>query len=113
MNYQACDVSVTVGEKEFVKSYQQVVKASVTVDDILALLQDEKTAKQLINDWHYGADLKAKSEVRNSILNEQAGPEKSIEKLSKDIFKMRAANGKPVTEEKAKELAKAFLELQN
>ena len=108
MEYQDCAVSVSVGDKEFSKSYKQIVKTSVTVDDMLKLLSDEKSAKELINNWHYGADLKAKAEVRNGILSEQAGPEKSYEKAVKSFMAMRLANGKPVSEEKAR----AFVKMQ-
>jgi hypothetical protein len=106
--YEEVPVTVTVGEKEFSETYKQIKRDSVSVDDILTLLQDPKTAKEVINNWHYGQDLKAKSVVRQVILAKQAGPEKSINKLAKDIFKMRAANGKPVTEEVARKLAVAL-----
>jgi hypothetical protein len=100
MRQESTVVTVTVGEKEFSKTYQKVIYE--TVDDVLALLQDEKKAAQAIKDLNYGSDLKAKSEVRNSILSENAGPEKAFEKSVKDFMKLREANGKPVTEEQAR-----------
>jgi hypothetical protein len=110
MEYQDCVVTVSVGDKEFNRSYKQVVRNSVTTDDILKLLSDEKTAKDVINNWHYGTDLKAKSEVRNAILSETAGPERAFEASVKQFMKLRAANGKPVTEEKARAIITAMQE---
>ena len=112
MERKECAVTVTVGDKEFSKSYNQIVKSSVTVDDLLTLLQDEKSAKQVISDWHYGQDLRSKAEVRNTILGETAGPEKAFEKSVKDFMKLREANGKPVTEEKAREIVKLMQDMQ-
>ena len=108
--YQDCDVSVTVGDKEFVRKYKQIVRASVGVDDLLQLLSDEKTQKEVIANWYYGQDLKAKAEVRNAILTEVAGPEKAFEKAVKDFMKLREANGKPVSEDRAREIVKLMQE---
>jgi len=112
MEKQDCAVTVSVGDKEFSRTYSQVVRSSVTTDDILKLLSDEKTTKSVINDWHYGQDLREKAAVRNAILAEQAGPEKAIDKLAKDLFKARAANGKPITEEQSLVMAKMYLEME-
>lgn len=112
MEYTSTPVSVTVGDKEFTRTYQQIVKKSLTVDDMLKLLSDEKLAQGVINDWHYGQDLKAKSEVRNAILAEVAGPEKSLEKLIKDFMKAREAVGKPISEERARVIMKAQQEAE-
>lgn len=108
MEYQDCTVTVSIGDKEFSRTYKQIVRASVTVDDALKMLSDDKTAKSILNDWHYGQDLRAKSEVRNAILAEVAGPEKAFEKSVKDFMKLREANGKPVSEEKARAIVKAM-----
>jgi hypothetical protein len=108
METQDCIVTVNVGDKEFSRSYKQVIRSSITTDDILKLLSDESTAKEVLNNWHYGADLKAKSEIRNSILTEVAGPEKAFEKSVKEFMKLRAANGKPVSEDRARQIIKAM-----
>lgn len=110
IEYKDTSVTVSVGEKEFSKSYQQIVKSSVSVDDMLAMLQDEKAAKQVISDWHYGNDLRKKAEVRAEILKEAAGPEKSIEKAVKGLMGAFSAMGKTITEEQARELVKAQLD---
>lgn len=107
---QDCVVTVNVGAKEFSGTYAQVVRSSVTPDDILKLLSAEKTAKQLINDWHYGSDLRAKAETRSKILNSVSSTEVSFEKSVKEFMKLRAANGKPVSEEKARAIITAMQE---
>jgi hypothetical protein len=113
LSYKDCPVTVTVGEKEFSRTYKQLNKSTVTTDDILSLLQDEKSAKQLISDWNYGQDLRAKAEVRNAILAEVAGPEKAFERSVKDFMKLREANGKPVSEEQARKIVKLMQEMES
>ena len=116
MEYQDCTVTVGLGKnpdgtaKEVSRTYKQVVKSSVKNDDILALLSDEKTAAQLISDWHYGSDLRAKATVRAAILEVEAAPEATFEKEVKSFMKARAANGKPVTEEQARKVVRAMLD---
>ena len=112
METKECPVTVSVGDKEFSRSYSQIVRSSVTTDDILKLLSDEKSAKSVINDWHYGQDLREKATVRNAILAEQAGPEKAFEKSVKDFMKLREANGKPVSEEQARKIVALMQEME-
>jgi hypothetical protein len=108
LEYTDCAVTVNVGAKEFSGTYMQVVKNSVTADDLLKLLSDEKTAKQVIWDWHYGQDLRAKADTRQKILNSVSSSEVSFEKSVKEFMKLREANGKPVSEEKARQIVKAM-----
>jgi hypothetical protein len=107
-------VTVKVGEgteaKEFSKTY--VRNTAENIDDILKLLQDEKSAKTVISAFNYGSDLKARAAVRAEILNESAGPEKALAKLAADIMKLRASIGKPVTQEKANALAKLQMDAE-
>lgn len=113
MNTKENTVTVSVGDKEFSKAYQQIDKSTVTVADMLKMLQgDEKATKQVISDWHYGNDLRAKAEVRASILAEVAGPEKSFEKSVKDFMKLRETMGKPVSEEQARKIVKMMAEME-
>ena len=112
MEYQSCDVSVTIGDKEFVRQYQQVVRKSVTVDDLLKLLSNSETAQKCIDNWHYGMDLRQKSTISNAIRSAEAGPEKSFEKNVKEFMKLREISGKPVTEEQAKKIVKAMQEME-
>lgn len=110
MKSEQTTVTVGIGEKEFSKVYTKVIYENA--EDILALLSDEKTAAKAIADLNYGSDLKAKANVRNSILSEQAGPDKAFEKSVKDFMKLREAVGKPVSEEKARELVKRMQEIE-
>lgn len=119
LQYKETTVEVGLGknpdgtEKVASQTYQQVVKASVTTDDILTLLQDPKTAQQLISDWHYGQDLRSKSQVRQAILALQpVNAEKSFEKQVKLFMQTRAANGKPVTEDQARKIVKMMDEME-
>jgi hypothetical protein len=57
---------------------------------------------ELLKNVTYAYDLGQRSSVRQAILNEQAGPEKSIEKAIKDVMAARAQAGKPITEEQAR-----------
>lgn len=110
MEKQDCVVTVNVGAKEFSGTYPQVIRQSVSVDDLLKLMSDPKTAIQVINDWHYGSDLRAKAETRNKILSGVSSTEVSFEKSVKEFMKLRAANGKPVSEEKARQIVTAMQE---
>jgi hypothetical protein len=112
--YQDCPVTVKVGEKEFSKTYKQIVRSTLSVDDILTMLTDadEKAQKSVINDWHYGQDLRAKADTRTTILDEVAGPEKSFEKSVKQFMDLRSKAGKPVTEEQARKVVKAQMEME-
>lgn len=102
-------VTVEIGDKKFEKPYTKIVME--TVEDMLALLQDEKKAADVIRDYNYGSDLKIKAQVRNALINESAGPDKALEQMIKQIVKQRAAVGKAVTEEQAKAIAKQILGL--
>ncbi|MGB6499817.1 MAG: hypothetical protein WBG19_00230 [Thermoplasmata archaeon] len=112
MEVQDCVVTVNVGTKEFSGTYAQIVRSSVTTDDVLKLMSNEKDARQLINDWHYGQDLRAKADTRAKILNGVSSTEVSFEKSVKEFMKLRAANGKPISEEKARQVIKAMQEAE-
>src|ERR1041385_8557097 len=119
LQYQDCVVTVGLGkgpdgtEKSESKTYKQIVRSSVSTDDILTLLQDSKTAEQLISDWYYGQDLRAKSAVRQEILAAQPPSlDKAFEAQVKSFIKVRAANGKPVTEEQARKVVKAMMDAE-
>jgi len=118
INYQETEVKVTIGKnpdgtKKFATGkYQQVVKKDITTDDILTLLQDPKTAKELISDYWYGHDSLAKGEVRQEVLKLQpASLEKTFAKQVQLFMQTRAANGKPVTEEQATKIVTMMNEM--
>lgn len=113
LQYQETAVTVNIGNKPFTKSYKQVVRGSLTVEDMLNMLQDPKNARSVIDDWHYGQDLRAKADVRKSILDSMAdSPEAAFEKNVKAFMEYRKNLGKPVTEEKAREIVKLQGELE-
>jgi len=98
LEFQEIPVTVNVGSKSFSKTYKQIVRTAVNGDDILKMLEDPKQTRELINDWHYGQDLRAKAEVRNAILNDaSSAPEVAFEKNVKALMDARAKNGKPLS----------------
>lgn len=107
MKSEQCIVKVTVGDKEFSQTYTK--KIAEKAEDILEMLSDEKQVKDVIRGWNYGSDLFAKTQVRNEILNKVAGPEKSQDKLVKDLVKMYTAMGKTLTEEAARVMVKGMI----
>lgn len=89
------------------QSYQRV--SFETVEDVLSALQsgNESDRKALIQDLNYGRDLKVRQGIRQQILDKEAGPDKAIAKIAKDLVKLYAAMGKTITEEKAMGIARA------
>lgn len=98
-------VTVNVGEKEFTQDYTREDLNSV--DELLALIGDPKKAAMVIDHYNYGHDLKLRAAIRTQLLDANAGPEKALAKLAGDIMKLRAAMGKPISEERAMEKARA------
>ena len=105
MKNEQAEVTVKVGEKDFSKTYQRTIWE---VQDILAALQTEDGAKGVLKNLNYAVDLKNRANVRNEILNEQAGPEKALDKMAKALIAAKAAMGKTVTMEWALAKVKAM-----
>ena len=99
-------VEVKFGSGESKRTVSREVKYSKleTADDVLGLLNDPKTLAELLGDVNYARNLGARSKVRQAIMSTEAGPDKAIEKAIKDMVKARAAVGKPITEEQAKQM---------
>ena len=77
--------------------------------DLLKLLQDNPLlAMQAAN---YGLDLYARSTIKGPIAGEVEGPGKAIKKLADQIFASRQKIGKPITLERALELAASMADL--
>jgi len=108
MRTETKNVTVNFGTKDAPREVSQaaIFKIVETSDDILTLLQTEDGAKDVIKSLNYAYDLRVRAATRNSIIEADSGPEKSFNKLVADIVKNRAALGKPVTEEKARAIAK-------
>lgn len=80
----------------------------------IAFLQAEAGEKgngvvELLKHATYAYDLGVRAKIRQSLVTASAGPDKAIEKQIKDYMAARAAMGKPVTEEKARERVMAIL----
>lgn len=112
LTYKDTEVTVKINDQDFSKTYKQIEKSSITIDYFLEQLQNPETAKQMISDWWYGQDLRAKAAVRQTILATVAGPEKAFDKAVKDFMKMREAMGKPITEDQAKRIVKTMAEME-
>lgn len=90
--------------KEITREYTRVTYE--TADDVLSELQDPEDIKSILKYVNAGRESTVRTALRNAIMQEEGGPERAFEKLVKDIIKMRAAMGKPVSEAKAKDMAK-------
>ena len=80
-----------------------------TQDDCLNMLQTPEGLKSLIAAANYGFNLKARSAVRQAILETEGGPDKAIDKMVKDLIKARQVVGKPITEGAAREMVLKFM----
>lgn len=83
------------------------------VDDVLSFMQkSDESAKELIAAANYGFNLKARSKVTQTIKQENAGPEASINKMVKDMVKARATLGRPISEEDARKTVLTMLGIE-
>jgi hypothetical protein len=57
---------------------------------------------------NYGISLHARQKVRAVLQAKAEGPDKSINRMVDDLIKMRAADGKPISEEKARKMVLAM-----
>ena len=104
-----------------------------TVDDILTTLDSAQFSdkvdeggkvvklaadiyKEFVTEFltalNYGTSLRARAKVRAVLQSKAEGPDKSINKMVAELVKMRAAQGKPITEEKARAMVLALRELE-
>jgi hypothetical protein len=107
MRNEAFKVEVNVGQKTFSRDATKPVYE--TADDVLGSLQDPKSAKDVIDYLNYAIDLKTRAPIRAAILANEAAAEQAIEKQVKDMIKLRAAAGKPVTEKQARKLVEQLM----
>lgn len=105
------EVSVNIvgddGKQEQVKREfrRRVVESQ---DDLLALISENPYLA--LAAANYGLDLYARNTVKAPIATEVEGPGKLLKKSADQIFNARQKMGKPVTMERAFELAKRSLE---
>lgn len=103
-------VTVKVDEKEFNENFSVVLYDSV--DDILAGLQSKETAEDILGRLNYALEFRAKSNARNKIAAEQAAPDRAFANQVKAFMKSRELAGKPITEDKAKQVVRALLDAE-
>ena len=101
-------VTVNIGDKEFTRTYER--EDISTVEEAVTLLSDAVKGAEFISDRNYGHDLRLRGGVKAKIMAEYAGPERALAKIASGIMAFRASIGKPVTEERAMEMAKAQAE---
>lgn len=107
---KGADGTVLVEAREFTQAY--TVDVYESVDDILASLQKPEVAKDIIERLNYAFDFRARTAARNKINSEQAAPDRAFEKQVKAFMKSRELAGKPVSEEKARQVIKAMLDAE-
>ena len=96
MKVEKGTVTVTLGSGSDAREVNREVSYNVpeNADDVLAMLQNADTVKEVIANYTYAASLKARAKVRASIIESEAGPGLAIEKAIKDANKARIAAGK-------------------
>lgn len=112
--------TVTVTYKEGGEEKEKTAPVSYsefeTAEDILEVIANSteadgkptKSFSEFLSNLNYGTNLKARSQVRATLLQSlPTSPDKAIEAFAKQLVKMRAAFGKPITLEQAMVLAKA------
>lgn len=102
MTTKTLEVKVKIDNETFSGSGSCNVAA---VDDILTLLStkpDEVVAK-----YNAALEAAARAAIRNDVVSKQGAPAKAIQKLAKTIFEGRKVIGKPITMDRATELARA------
>jgi hypothetical protein len=102
MKQETKTVEIEVNGKAFRRDF--VATVFETVEDVISALSDPKQIVDILRNLNYGTDLKLRSVCRAALVSESAGPDKAIERLVADLIKMRAAIGKPISEEQARNL---------
>jgi hypothetical protein len=109
--WELATCSQEVDGKHYVRAYWKPQVSSI--DGVLALAESDPIG--LLKDLNYGSGLYFNSLVREQIAAENSGPAeqaKSFEKQVKEFMKQRASLNKPVSEEKARQVVKAMLEVE-
>lgn len=90
------------------------VKDEELLGSALAFFQKEAGEKgngliELLDAATYAYDLSRRATIRQSLVTAMEGPEKAIEKTIKDMMAMRAAAGKPISEDVARQKVMALM----
>ena len=83
-------------------------------EDILSFLEtaSDSDAKEHTENTNRGYNLGARAAARQLLIKQVEGPDKSFNNLVKQIKEDRALRGKPVNDEQARKLAKAYQALE-
>lgn len=102
MTTKSLTVKVKIDNEEFTGTGTCNV---ASVDDILSLLQNKPD--EVVAKYNAALEAAARAAIRNDVVSKQGAPAKAIQKLAKTIFEGRKVIGKPITMDKATELARA------
>ena len=105
-------VTVKFGEEPNVKEFSQAYTYDVfeNADDILNALQNKEKTIEVLQRLNAAMKTNAQVTARNSIMSDQAAPERAFEAQVKSFMKSRLLAGKPVAEDKARAFIKAQME---
>jgi hypothetical protein len=103
-------VEVSVGSRKFSRPFTKTVYENR--EDILNAASTDKDLVTLIEHANYSIDLTERARVRQAILNNEAATAASEEKSIKDLMKVRAAAGKPVTEDQARKIIEVMKSME-
>jgi hypothetical protein len=95
-------VEVSVGSRKFPRPFTKVVYEDA--QDILDSIQSSTGLATILAHINYSIDLEERGKVRQQILANEAQAAAAEEKSIKDLMKVRAAAGKPVTEDQARRI---------
>lgn len=87
-------------------NFSDVVDGEGKVTKLAADVLKEYVA-DFLSALNYGLSLKARAKVRTVLQAKAEGPDKSINKMVAELVKNRAAQGKPISEEKARAMVLA------
>lgn len=113
MTVKSLEVKVQVGEKEFVGNGE--VELFSTVDDILQAIEEKNDEgenvglEDILKHINFSLEAKMRTSIRQKTLAQNAGPENSINRAVTQLMKAREAVGKPISEEKARELVNSMM----
>lgn len=74
------------------------------VEDLMNALEDKESQGEIVNLINQSLEARERAKIRQQILAENAGPEKAIDRAIMQFMKAREAVGKPITEDKAREM---------
>jgi hypothetical protein len=95
-------VEVSVGTRKFSAPMEKIVFESR--EDVLDSISTDKGLQDILGHINYSIDLEERGKVRQQILNGPAAAAQAEEKSIKELMKVRAEAGKPVTADQARKI---------